>query len=35
MEFSYAQNENFEMEKLFSDTGYFKKISGDQQGDSV
>ena len=25
MEFSYAQAENFEMEKLSSDTGYFKK----------
>ena len=25
MEFSYAQTENFEMEKLSSDTGYFKK----------
>ena len=25
MEFSYSQTENFEMEKLFSDTGYFKK----------
>ncbi len=25
MEFSYSQTENFEMEKLSSDTGYFKK----------
>ena len=25
MEFSYFQTENFEMEKLSSDTGYFKK----------
>ena len=25
MEFSYPQTENFEMEKLSSDTGYFKK----------
>jgi hypothetical protein len=25
MEFSYSQIENFEMEKLSSDTGYFKK----------
>ena len=25
MEFSYYQTENFEMEKLSSDTGYFKK----------
>jgi hypothetical protein len=25
MEFSYCQTENFEMEKLSSDTGYFKK----------
>ena len=25
MEFSYSQTENFEMEKLASDTGYFKK----------
>ena len=25
MEFSYSQTENFEMEKLFSDTGYFKR----------
>jgi hypothetical protein len=24
MEFSYSQTENFEMEKLSSDTGYFK-----------
>ena len=32
MEFSYSQTENFEMEKLSSDTGYFKKTSGDQQG---
>ena len=32
MEFSYSQTENFEMEKLSSDTGYFKKNSGDQQG---
>ena len=34
MEFSYSQTENFEMEKLSSDTGYLKKNSGDQQGDS-
>ena len=32
MEFSYSQTENFEMEKLSCDTGYFKKTSGDQQG---
>jgi hypothetical protein len=25
MEFSYSQTENFEMEKLSSDAGYFKK----------
>ena len=25
MEFSYSQTENFEMEKLSSDTWYFKK----------
>jgi hypothetical protein len=25
MEFSHSQTENFEMEKLSSDTGYFKK----------
>ena len=25
MEFSNSQTENFEMEKLSSDTGYFKK----------
>jgi len=25
MEFSYSQTENFEVEKLSSDTGYFKK----------
>ena len=25
MEFSYPQTENFEMAKLSSDTGYFKK----------
>ena len=25
MEFSYSQTENFEMEKLSSDTGYIKK----------
>ena len=25
MEFSYSQTENFEMEKLSSDTGYCKK----------
>ena len=25
MEFSYSQTENFEMKKLSSDTGYFKK----------
>ena len=25
MEFSYSQTENFEMEKLSSDTGYLKK----------
>ena len=25
MEFSYSRTENFEMEKLYSDTGYFKK----------
>ena len=25
MEFSYSQTENFEIEKLSSDTGYFKK----------
>ena len=25
MEFSYSQTENFVMEKLSSDTGYFKK----------
>ena len=25
MEFSYSQTENFEMEKLSSETGYFKK----------
>ena len=25
MEFSYSQTENFEMEKLSNDTGYFKK----------
>ena len=25
MESSYSQTENFEMEKLSSDTGYFKK----------
>ena len=25
MEFSYSQTENFDMEKLSSDTGYFKK----------
>ena len=25
MEFSYSQTENFEMEKLSSDTEYFKK----------
>jgi hypothetical protein len=25
MEFSYSQTENFEMEKLSSVTGYFKK----------
>ena len=25
MEFSYSQTENFEMEKLSSDTGYFTK----------
>ena len=25
MEFSYYQTENFEIEKLSSDTGYFKK----------
>ena len=25
MEFSYSRTENFEMEKLSSDTGYFKK----------
>ena len=25
MEFSYSQTENFEMENLSSDTGYFKK----------
>ena len=25
MEFSYSQTENFEMEKLSSDTGYFEK----------
>jgi hypothetical protein len=25
MEFSYSQTENFEMEKISSDTGYFKK----------
>ena len=25
MEFSYSQTENFEMGKLSSDTGYFKK----------
>ena len=25
MEFSYSQTENLEMEKLSSDTGYFKK----------
>ena len=25
MEFSYSQTENFEMEKLTSDTGFFKK----------
>ena len=25
MEFSFSQTENFEMEKLSSDTGYFKK----------
>jgi hypothetical protein len=25
MKFSYSQTENFEMEKLSSDTGYFKK----------
>ena len=31
MEFSYSQTENFEMEKLSSDTGYFQKNSGDQQ----
>ena len=24
MEFSYSQTETFEMEKLYSDTGYFK-----------
>ena len=35
MEFSYSQTENFEMEKLSSDTGYFKKTSGDQQGVSA
>ena len=26
MEFSYSQTENFEMEKLSSDIGYFKKL---------
>ena len=31
MEFSYSQTENFEMEKLSSDT-VFQKTSGDQQG---
>jgi hypothetical protein len=25
MEFSYSQTDNFDMEKLSSDTGYFKK----------
>ena len=35
MEFSYSQTENFEMEKLSSDTGYLKKNSGDQQGVSL
>ena len=35
MEFSYSQTENFEIEKLFSDTGYFKKPIGDQQGGNL
>ena len=38
MEFSYSQTENFEMEKLSSDTGYFKKKTVEtniQQAESV
>ena len=34
MEFSYSQTENFEVEKLSSDTGNLKKnTSGEQQGE--
>ena len=35
MEFSYSQTENFEMEKLSSDTGYFKKPVEINRGESI